>query len=394
MTEQVLTPLNEQSHKEHLTTELALARKTNPFEFPNQVANEVVNSDAEALSDKDSSLLSTAEIMRQEAPALGNNIDILPIQQSQAIVQQAVSLEDPSHIAGMGEEIILNLDQNDPNCETEEYKLALKAKLLCTLGWRLAQCGAETRLIVQSVKTMAHSLGCSSIDISLTREGIIIKLRQGNKICVEFKEIKSFSINMDSLDRIHKLCLKVNSGELTDPKKIFLAIRAIRPRHYKHKHLIYIEAIAGACFAYLNGGDFAVCASAFLGGLFLMYARFMFIKRGFFEAFVFMLAAFFGSLISMLCAHYVFEADSSQVVLAATATTLLLVPGFPLINGFLDIFKGYVPVGLSRLVIAVVLIIAAAVGLLFTTYLGKSVIDLIPLAPINLKTLANLAFAF
>lgn len=377
MTEQVLTPMDNNVNEDQPTTELALARKTNPSELPKQAANEAAN-DAMDGANLDRGVVRISELMA------GNEANQQPIN------DLAINTETTTHIAGMGEEIQFSLDQDDPRENTEEYKLALKAKLLCTLGWRMAQCGAETRLIVQSVKSVAHRLGCSSIDMSLTREGIIIKLRQGNKICVEFKEIKGFAINMDSLDRLHKLCLKVASGELTDPKKIFLAIRAVRPRHYKHNHLIFIEAIAGACFAYLNGGDFAVCTSALFGGLFLMYARFMFIKRGFFEAFVFMLAAFVGSLISMLTAHYLFKSDNPQVMLAATATTLLLVPGFPLINGFLDIFKGYVPVGLSRLVIAVVLVIAAAVGLLFTTYLGKAVIDLIPLAPINLETLASL----
>lgn len=388
MTEQVLNSQDNNSTKQQLAASLALARTTDLSALPSCAANEAVNDEHD--SQHKDNLVSPSEILLSNH--LGGISTSLPFTEEHPHQDQAIMVDSPTHIAGMGEEILLNLDQNDPICETEEYKLALKAKLLCTLGWRMAQCGAETRLIVQSVKSVAHSLGCCSIDMSLTREGIIIKLRHGNKICVEFKEIKGFSINMDSLDRLHKICLKVNSGELKDPKKIFLAIRAVRPRHYQHKHLIVIEAIAGACFAYLNGGNLAVCSSALLGGLFLMYARFMFIKRGFFEAFVFMLASFIGSLIAMLTAHYVFDADSAQIVLAATATTLLLVPGFPLINGFLDIFKGYVPVGLSRLVIAGVLVVSAAIGLLVTTYLGEAVIDLIPLDFVNLKSLAKLTF--
>ena len=258
-----------------------------------------------------------------------------------------------------------------PGSDNED--LALKAKLLSTLGWRMASVGAETRLIVQSVKKMSHDLGCRNIDLSISRDGIMVKLRRGSNIAVDFKEIKHFAINMDSLCRLHQICLRVSNGSLSDPHQIFLAIRAVRPRHYQHKQLIFIEAIAGGCFAYLNGGNAAVCLGALIGCLFLMYYRFLFIRRGFFESFTFMLCACIGSSIAALCCHYLFNGTQSNVMLAATASTLLLVPGFPLINGFLDIFKGHVPIGLNRIVIALVLIVSAAVGLLITSFIYSSI---------------------
>ena len=258
-----------------------------------------------------------------------------------------------------------------PGSDNED--LALKAKLLSTLGWRMASVGAETRLIVQSVKKMSHDLGCRNIDLSISRDGIMVKLRRGSNIAVDFKEIKHFAINMDSLCRLHQICLRVSNGSLSDPHQIFLAIRAVRPRHYQHNQLIFIEAIAGGCFAYLNGGNVAVCLGALIGCLFLMYYRFLFIRRGFFESFTFMLCACIGSSIAALCCHYLFNGTQSNVMLAATASTLLLVPGFPLINGFLDIFKGHVPIGLNRIVIALVLIVSAAVGLLMTSFIYSSI---------------------
>ena len=265
------------------------------------------------------------------------------------------------------------LELNHPADE----ELALKTKLLATLGWRLASCGAETRLIVQSVKKMAYDLGCHAIDLSISRNGILVKLRNGQKVSVEYMEIRHFVINMDSLARLHEICLQVSEGKLTDLHKIFFTIRAVRPRHYNHKHIIVIEALAGAGFAYLNGGHLGVCISALLGGLCLMFFRFLFIKRGFFETFTFMLSACIGSLVASLVAHYGFAVSSFEVTLAATATTLLLVPGFPLINGFLDIFKGYVTMGFNRLVIAVVVVMSAAIGLLTSTYISNLIFQLI-----------------
>ena len=275
------------------------------------------------------------------------------------------------HLESVEDEALFADTYVTPGSDNED--LALKAKLLSTLGWRMASVGAETRLIVQSVKKMSHDLGCRNIDLSISRDGIMVKLRRGNNIAVDFKEIKHFAINMDSLSRLHQICLRVSNGSLSDPHQIFLAIRAVRPRHYQHKQLIFIEAIAGGCFAYLNGGNVAVCLGALIGCLFLMYYRFLFIRRGFFESFTFMLCACIGSSIAALCCHYLFNGTQSDVMLAATASTLLLVPGFPLINGFLDIFKGHVPIGLNRIVIALVLVVSAAVGLLMTSFIYSSV---------------------
>ena len=43
---------------------------------------------------------------------------------------------------------------------------------------------------------------------------------------------------------------------------------------------------------------------------------------------------------------------------------LLLVPGFPLINGVSDMVKGYMNTGLARLAYATLLIVSASTGVL------------------------------
>lgn len=276
----------------------------------------------------------------------------------------------------LGEEILYVDTFVSPGSANED--LALKAKLLSAFAWRMASAGAETRLIHQSVKKMAHDLNCHQIDLNITRDGILLKLKRGRVVSVEFKEIRRFAINMDSLERLHQICLDVSNGKLSDLNKIYLAIRAVRPRHYSHNLLILIESLACAAFAYLNGGNLPIGISAFIGGLVLMHARFSFIKKGFFESFTFMLSAFLGSLCAASLCHYVFDLTRHEAVLSATATTLLLVPGFPIINGFLDIFKGYVPIGISRLVISTVLITSAAIGLLMTHYILSFITTVIP----------------
>ena len=133
--------------------------------------------------------------------------------------------------------------------------LAKTAEVLCTLGKHLALYGAETRLIVQSVKEMAADLGLLKIDLALTRTGITVKIIKGQAKVIEFAEITSFGINMSALTSLHQICLEVKEGKLKDPEEILLAINAVKAGSYDKSLLILIEAVAASAFAFLNGGN-------------------------------------------------------------------------------------------------------------------------------------------
>ena len=249
----------------------------------------------------------------------------------------------------------LDLDQSS--------RLNFIAKILCTYGWRLTLCGAETRVIVSSVYKMAKALEVQYPEVTLTYSSIHIKIADatGHYTTCE-RTIAKVGINMSSLTRLYKLGCSVEKGELTDLSEIYHKIRAVRPRSYDKNFLLIIESVAALCFAYCNGGDLKVCISAFFGGFVLMFFRFMLIKKGYFENFAFMISSFLGCLTTFL-AGYLLAIDGKNITLALMATTLLLVPGFPYMNGFLDTFKGYMEMGLQRLMYSVLLTTAACIGL-------------------------------
>ena len=100
-----------------------------------------------------------------------------------------------------------------------------------------------------------------------------------------------------------------------------------------------------------------------------MAVRFRLISLGFYETFSFMASAFLGCSISFVLSHVILNASPQDIKLAVMATTLLLVPGYPIMNGFLDIFKGYIETGVFRLIQAFILTMAAATGLLGALYM-------------------------
>lgn len=245
-----------------------------------------------------------------------------------------------------------------------------KTKILCTFGWRMALAGAETRLIMRCCHDMAKAMHVINPEFTLTRSFFLVRCCDGNSHYAErIAKIKSLGINMNSVTRLNFIANDVISGEITDLDLIYHKIRAVRPAHYNKNLLIPIEAVAAAAFAYCNGGNATVCLAALIGGFMLMFFKFWLLKKGFFETFVFMACAFLGCATTYIMCTYVLDASADETRLAIMATTLLLVPGFPYMNGFLDIFKGYLEIGVMRLIYSIILTACAASGLLGALYL-------------------------
>lgn len=247
---------------------------------------------------------------------------------------------------------------------SEREKLKYQCDLISRLGQILAASGAETRLILSSMTILAAAFKLKA-HCAVNRAGVFVTLDapDGNGQVFSFRRIKAFGINMTVVTYCHKLCLKAEKGEITDLKEIEDALNHLPSSGYPKPLLVFIDAAAGGAFAYLNGGGLEVIFGAFVGALVLMSLRFYLASRGFFDAFIFMASAFLGGLAAVLAAKSL-GADSNEMTLALLASSLVLMPGYPLINSFLDFFKGYIDTGITRLVQALVLIAHAGIGIL------------------------------
>ena len=246
---------------------------------------------------------------------------------------------------------------------TERNMVKREAGVLCLLGWKLAVAGAETRLIMQTIEQLCAHFGLEKPEIILTRSVIWLEVRRHHLRGCAQRRIQNFGINMACVSELNLLVLAVLRGEIKELGDLAARINAVQPLHYGTWKLTFIEAIASLCFAFLNGGDVAVCLAALLGGFVLMAVRFCMVKKGYFAPFAFIAAAFAGCTTTLLVSKYGLNANAQEMRLSIMATTLLLVPGYPYMNGFLDVFKGYLETGFYRLMNSVVLTMAAGIGL-------------------------------
>ena len=245
----------------------------------------------------------------------------------------------------------------------DRASLEYRAGLVCRLGCKLAQAGSETRHILQSMHLLARVLHLKDVQCGVNRTGTVVAVSSPSGEITVFSKVLNFGINMSQVNACHQLCLKSERNEFASVEELAAALNAIGPVTYPRWLLIALNAVAGAAFAYLNGGSQAVCLSALLGAFIVMTVRFFLSARGYFDSFAYMVSAFSGSLTAVLLSHALGE-GTAGVTLALMATSLILVPGFPFLHGFLDLFKGYIENGITRLVQATVLILSAATGVL------------------------------
>ena len=131
--------------------------------------------------------------------------------------------------------------------------------------------------------------------------------------------------------------------------------------------VMILAGIANAAFCHLFGGDFQAMGVVFTAPLFGFFVKQKLAQRGLNHYLVFIVAAFAASLLSSM--SLILDATSD---VALATSVLFLIPGVPLINGFIDIIEGHILTGISRLTAAIMLIACIAIGLSATLMMVKS----------------------
>lgn len=138
-----------------------------------------------------------------------------------------------------------------------------------------------------------------------------------------------------------------------------------KPRINPHIVLLAV-GLANASFCRLFGGDWISVGIVFVSTLVGFSVRQRMQARGINHFLIFVLSSFLASL----CASAALRFDCTSETALATSV-LFLVPGVPLINGVIDIVEGYILIGFSRLINALLLIICIAIGLSATLMMVK-----------------------
>ncbi len=234
--------------------------------------------------------------------------------------------------------------------------------LIADLSSRLFRCGAETRLIVQTSERVAKA--CNSNAVIVVDPGkISVKVEYQGEVYETFVPSPRISINMGSLVSYVRLCRQLENGQIS-PAELAKKISEVKIKSYNPLLLVIAIGLATGAFSYINGGSADASYTGILAGMITMASRVLMQKAMLFPLFIFTICGFLGTFTSFLIGTYIFELDYYNLVIAMVVSLLLLIPGFPFINGILDLFKGYVTMGISRLIDTFMLISAVCLGIM------------------------------
>lgn len=236
-----------------------------------------------------------------------------------------------------------------------------EATRLCVLtALMLMQHGAESALVESVARRLGVALGVDSVEVAIMANAVTVTTLVDGQSVTTVRRNEDRGINMHVVTEVQRTMFDLEAGVI-DRAGVGARLEGIGPA--RHPRWIVALGIGLACasFAALSKGDLETCGMVFIASTLAMVVRQLFAPLHFNPLVTFFAAAFVATSVSGLA--MLWEIGTTPKV-AMASSVLLLVPGFPLINGVSDMVKGYINTGISRLALALMLATATCGGIM------------------------------
>jgi len=245
--------------------------------------------------------------------------------------------------------------------QTKITRVIIKAAVL------MMEYGAESILIEQTAQRLGRALGVSSVEISLIPSAIVLTTLVNNQSVTTTRRSHHKPINMSIVYDVQKMVID-SENKKYDSNLVLQTLKEIKPNYYNRWLVVFMVGLACASFAYLQKADWAAFGITFLAASIAMFVRQELAKKKFVLIITFGITAFVATMIASISQ---IEGVSSTPNIALASSVLLLVPGFPFVNSFLDALKGYLSMGWGRWLHAMLLTFATSIGIILAVTLIK-----------------------
>lgn len=238
-----------------------------------------------------------------------------------------------------------------------DYRILME--LASELGTRLAVAGAETYRIEESIVRILAAYGLESRVYSVPNSLFITIIVPGELPITQLCRMKSIGTDLDAVEKYSNLSRRI-CAEIPDPGTALEWLQETDKAHRQYSFPVvllgHILVAGGLCVFY--GGNAADCLCAGLCGLFLGIAD-HYLSKVNSNAFFQKIAS--GFLMAFFAYWLAEQGLSRNIDTSVIGTLMLLVPGLLFTNALRDIIFGDINSGVNRVVTA--LLIAAAVAL-------------------------------
>jgi len=249
----------------------------------------------------------------------------------------------------------------------KETELKEKALFLSKYASVLWGSGVHTSRIIRNAKRIGDALGIE-VKIAGFHKSLILSVvdRQTNEIFNVLEEVPHLPISFEINRNLSQLSWeafdeKLSFEEITSRYAQLIAKAKLHP-----VVVLLLSSFANASFCALFGGDWFSMLVVFSAKFIGMFVKQQMLANKHNPFVTFASCAFIASLVAST--SFIFKTTSET---ALATSVLFLIPGVPLINGFIDIMEGHILTGSARLINAFLLILSVAIGMSVTIILIK-----------------------
>lgn len=224
----------------------------------------------------------------------------------------------------------------------------------------LSQHGAESALIETLARRLGLALGADRLEAGIYANSVVMGTERAGRAVTIVRRAEDRGINMHVVTEVQRAVLAVEDGTL-DAAGFRARLEGVVPFHYPRWLVSLAIGVSCASFARLAGADWIGCGVVVVASAVGMAVRLQVARLHFSPVVNFFVTAFVAT--SVAGAAELWRLGSTPRI-AIASCVLLLVPGFPLINGVSDLVKGYMNTGIARLTYATLLAAASSAGML------------------------------
>ena len=250
-----------------------------------------------------------------------------------------------------------------------DSKLKEQALFLSQYASELMGAGVHTSRVIRNTKRIGEALGIA-VTISGLHKSLILSVtcnHTGSSFNTMI-EIPHSPISFEINTNLSRLSWEAYDEHLSF-KEIVKRFKCLIEKPKLHPIVVLIlSSFANASFCALFGGDCFSMGIVFSATLIGMFTKQQMLSKNINLFLTFIFSAFIASLSAST--SVVFNTTSD---IAIATSVLFLIPGVPLINGFMDIMEGHVLTGTARLINALLLVLCIAIGMSGTIMLTKHI---------------------
>ncbi len=245
----------------------------------------------------------------------------------------------------------------------KEFQISYKKEILrfaLLLGEQMLTNGAETSRVEDSVLRVCKSRGFKHVNVFTTPTCVIISDEKFDGLTF-MKTISKRTINLTKIDKLNDISREFVQNEDIDPIYAIDKLKEVEAVKDYNQFIYFIgTAMASASFAYLIGGttvlDFILTLIIASIGV-IIYNKIL--KLNGITFFATLMSSFSIAVLGNLLVNYNVLQNSTSLIVGSI---MPLLPGVSFIKGLRDLISGNLIAGISRIVEAILISAAIAVG--------------------------------